>query len=84
MSDDAEFMTLTNSLWTKDFLRRIVLVHWLRRSLVIAVVCLALVALAVLIALTNTTAVVITLAIIAIIALEVGRLGLREYRRGSQ
>jgi hypothetical protein len=35
-------------------------------------------------ALTNTASLVITLAVVGVIAIEVGRLGLREFRREAQ
>ena len=81
MSDDVEFQILTQSLADRDFGRRVVAVDRLRRGLLIGTACLVLTALTVLLALTNTASLVITLAVVSVIAIEVGRLGLREFRK---
>jgi hypothetical protein len=84
MSDDVEFQILTRSLTGQDLGSRVLAVARLRRGLSVAAVCLCLLASAVLMALTNTASLVITLAVVGVIAIEVGRLGLREFRREAQ
>jgi hypothetical protein len=84
MSDDVEFQILTQSLTSEDLGRRVVALDRLRRGLSATAVCLGLLVLAVLMALTNTASLVITLAVVGMIATEVGRVGLREFRRESR
>ncbi|MGA2804153.1 MAG: hypothetical protein ABSF89_07155 [Acidimicrobiales bacterium] len=84
MSDDVEFQLLTRSLADQDLGKRAVTMDRLRRSLSVTAICLGLTALAVVMALTNTASLVITLAVVVVIGVEVGRLGLREYRRETQ
>ncbi len=84
MSDDVEFQILTQSLTSEDLGRRVVALDRLRRGLSVTAVCLGLLVLAVLMALTNTASLVITLAVVGMIATEVGRVGLREFRRESR
>ncbi len=84
MSDDVEFQILTRTLSDQDLGRRVIAVDRLRRGLLVGGVCLGLLVLAALMALTNTASLVITLAVVCVIAIEVGRLGLREYRRETQ
>ena len=84
MSDDVEFQLLTRSLADQDLGKRAVTMDRLRRFLSVTAICLGLTALAVVMALTNTASLVITLAVVVVIGVEVGRLGLREYRRETQ
>jgi len=84
MSDDVEFQILTQSLAQKNFGGRVVVADRLRRGLSVAGVCLGLLTLAVLMALTNTASVLISLAVVGVIAIEVGRVGLREFRKEAQ
>ncbi len=84
MSDDVEFQILTQSLAQKNFGGRVVAADRVRRGLSVAGVCLGLVTLAVLMALTNTASLLISLAVVGVIAIEVGRVGLREFRKEAQ
>lgn len=84
MSDDVEFQILTQSLADRDFGRAVVAIDRLRRGLLIGASCIALTVLTVLLALTNTASLVITLAVVAVIAIEVARLGIREFRKETQ
>ncbi len=84
MSDDIEFQILTRSLTNEDLGRRVVAMNRLRRGLSVAAACLALLALTVIMALTNTASLLITLAVVGVIAVEIGRVGLREFRRESR
>ncbi len=84
MSDDVEFQILTQSLAQKNFGGRVVAADRLWRGLSVAGVCVGLLALAVLMALTNTASVLISLAVVGVIAIEVGRVGLREFRKEAQ
>jgi hypothetical protein len=82
MSDDVEFQLLTRSLVEKDFARGVVAVD--RRGLLVAAACLGLLALTVFMTLTNTASLVISLTVVGVIALEVARLCLREFRKESR
>jgi len=84
MSDDVEFQILIQSLAQKNFGGRVVAADRLRSGLSVAGVCLGLLTLAVLMALTNTASVLISLAVVGVIAIEVGRVGLREFRKEDQ
>jgi hypothetical protein len=84
MSDDVEFQLLTRSLADQDLGRRVVTMDRLRRYVSFTAICLGLIALAVVMALTNTASLVITLTVVIAIGIEVGRLGLREYRRETR
>ena len=83
MSDDVEFQILTQSLAQKNFGGRVVAADRLRRGLSVAGVCLGLLTLAVLMALTNTAPLLFTLAVVGVIAIEIGRVGIREFKRES-
>jgi hypothetical protein len=84
MSDDVEFQMLTRSLTNEDLGKRVIAINRLRRSLSIAAAFLALLALTVIMAFTNTAPLLITLAVVGVIAIEIGRVGLREFRRESR
>jgi hypothetical protein len=84
MPDEVEFQILTQSLAQKNFGGRVVAADRLRRGLSVAGVCLGLLTLAVLMALTNTASVLISLAVVGVIAIEVGRAGLRRQPSGPQ
>ena len=49
----------------------------------VAAACLALLALTVIMALTNTAPLLFTLAVVGVIAIEIGRVGIREFKRES-
>lgn len=84
MSDDVEFQMLTRSLTNEDLGKRVIAINRLRRSLSIAAAFLALLALTVIMAFTNTAPLLITLAVVGVIAIEIGHVGLREFRRESR
>jgi len=76
-----ERWTRLPTLWSDGLLRRVVAANTLKRSLLIGVGGLVLLALAVLIVLTNAVTLVITLAIVATIIFLLFRWGLTEGRR---
>ncbi len=84
MSDEVEFQLLTRSLEDQELGKRVVTMNRLRRALSVTALCLGLIALALVMALTNTASLVITLTVVVAIGIEVGRLGLREYRRETR
>jgi hypothetical protein len=83
VSDDVEFQILTRSLANEDLGKRVVAINRLRRGLSVAAACLALLALTVIMALTNTAPLLFTLAVVGVIAIEIGRVGIREFKRES-
>lgn len=84
MSDEVEFQLLTRSLEDQELGKRVVTMNRLRSALSVTALCLGLIALALVMALTNTASLVITLTVVVAIGIEVGRLGLREYRRETR